>query len=151
MLFYLSRVNLMQNSLDGISLSWQDVFCYSMWLFGSIGVALTNQIHQWAHTYRPPTIVVWLQNSGIILAKENHLIHHRPAFDGYYCITTGWMNPVLEKIKFWKFMENIVSRLTGLVPREDDYKWTGLVDDTPDVVKKYLQNTAVHSSTNKSL
>jgi len=35
-------------------------------------------------------------------------------------------------------LEAVVSRLTGLVPREDDYKWTGLVADSPDVVKKYI-------------
>jgi len=33
-----------------------------------------------------------------------------------------------------------VSKVTGLIPREDDYKWTGLVDETPDVVLKFLEN-----------
>jgi len=56
---------------------------------------------------------------------------HRSLFE-------GWLNPILEKTKFWKGLEYIVSKTTGLVPREDDYKWTGLVNDTPEVVKNYL-------------
>ena len=54
-------------------------------------------------------------------------------------VLPGWLNPILEGIKFWKGLEWLVSKVTGLVPREDDYKWTGLVDDTPTVVKNYLK------------
>jgi len=124
-----------------VSPVWFEVFFYCFWLSACVGIALTNQIHKWTHTYRPPAMVVWLQSTGLILTKENHLIHHRPNFDGYYCITTGWLNPILEKTKFWKKLEKVVSALTGLVPREDDYRWTGLVAETPDVVKKYIQRS----------
>jgi len=139
-LYSLCRTDVLRNSSDGITPPWFDVFTYCFWLSAAVGVALTNQIHKWSHTFRPPTVVVWLQNSGLILPKDNHLLHHRPAFDGYYCITTGWLNPVLEKIQFWKITEQLVSKVTGLIPREDDYKWTGLVDETPDVVLKFLEN-----------
>jgi len=145
-LYLLVRTDILRNSTDGISPYWFDVFTYCFWLSAAVGVAFTNQFHQWSHTYRPPTVVTWLQKSGIILPKDNHLIHHRPAFDGYYCITTGWLNPVLEKTRFWKGLEALVSKATGLIPREDDYKWTGLVDEAPDAVKKYIQET----STNKT-
>jgi hypothetical protein len=38
------------------------------------------------------------QNCGLILSRKNHGVHHRPPFDKYYCITTGWLNPVLAYI-----------------------------------------------------
>jgi ubiquitin-conjugating enzyme E2 variant len=148
-LFLLCRTDILRNSSDGISPYWFDLASYCFWLTAIQAIAFTNQFHKWAHTYRPPAFIAFLQNRGIILSKENHLIHHRPAFDGYYCITTGWLNPILEKINFWKFLEKIVSAMTGLIPREDDYKWTGLVDETPDVVKKYINDKNNKKDTNK--
>jgi ubiquitin-conjugating enzyme E2 variant len=59
---------------------------------------LTNQIHKWSHTYKPPALVIMAQNCGLILSRKNHGVHHRPPFDKYYCITNGWLNPVLAYI-----------------------------------------------------
>uniref|UniRef100_A0A6B2LCA8 Lipid desaturase domain-containing protein n=1 Tax=Arcella intermedia TaxID=1963864 RepID=A0A6B2LCA8_9EUKA len=115
----------------------------------SFGVSLTNQIHKWSHTRNLSPFISFLQNNYIILPKENHTLHHRPAFDGYYCITTGWLNPLLEYISFWKKAEAVVSKLTGLKPREDDWKWTGLVNASPDVVNKYLQEKEKQNSKNQ--
>jgi len=119
-----------------------ELFLSMFWLTTYTGVALTNQFHKWSHTIKPPHFVTVLQHYRIILPKSNHTLHHRPAFDGFYCITTGWLNPVLDHdiIKFWRKAETVVQWLTGLTPREDDWKWTGLLNDTPDAVKNYLKN-----------
>jgi len=81
----------------------------------------TNQVHQWAHRPRPPRIVRMLQNAGLILPRRDHLRHHRAPHAAYYCIATGWLNRPLESIDFFRRLERLVSRLTGLQPREDDH------------------------------
>ncbi|KAN0043102.1 hypothetical protein ACTA71_010737 [Dictyostelium dimigraforme] len=89
-------------------------------------VSLTNQIHKWSHTYKVHPFVGFLQKSGIILSKRDHAIHHRNPFDKYYCITNGWLNPWLASINFWKRLENVVTLLTGVLPRTDDGAWCGI-------------------------
>jgi len=131
-LYYVGRY-----MMTGVPDSWS-IFVAAFWVAACVGVSLTNQIHKWAHTHRPPSFVTFLQKYWIILPKQNHTLHHKPAFDGYYCITTGWLNPLLDSIGFWKTLEKLVTRATGLIPREDDWKWTGLVPATPDVVQRFM-------------
>ncbi|CAO1316711.1 unnamed protein product [Diamesa serratosioi] len=90
----------------------------------SIFVAVTNQIHKWSHTYFGlPKYVQFLQNNHIILPRRHHRIHHVSPHETYFCITTGWLNWPLEKIRFWSTLEIIIEYLTGHKPREDDLKW----------------------------
>jgi hypothetical protein len=67
-------------------------------VFFTLAIALTNQVHKWAHMETPPPFAVVMQRWNIILPKSVHQIHHTPPFDRYYCITNGWMNPVLERL-----------------------------------------------------
>lgn len=70
-----------------------------MFLFG---IFLTNQFHSWAHLDDPPRIVRALQRSGLILGPEHHQRHHTPPFNTYYCITSGWLNPILARTRFFE-------------------------------------------------
>ena len=60
-----------------------------------------------------------LQRAGLILSPEHHAIHHAAPQDKYYCITVGWMNPVLEKVRFFRILEAIVGRLAPGALRPD--------------------------------
>jgi plasmanylethanolamine desaturase len=71
-------------------------------------VFCTNQFHKWAHADAPPRIVRWLQRTGIILSPQHHAIHHAAPHDKYYCITVGWMNPILTRIRFFRAMEIVM-------------------------------------------
>jgi len=102
------------------------LFVYSFLILVCFWVALTNQIHKWTHTYRPSKFVLFLMDMGIVLSKKDHAVHHRNPFDKYYCITNGWLNPVLANINFWKRLEGVITYLTGAVPREDDMLWIGI-------------------------
>jgi len=75
-----------------------------------LGLFVTNEFHKWAHVKNPPNVVRKLQNIGLILGREHHQIHHVSPFETYYCITTGWLNPVLEKIGIFKWIVKVVKK-----------------------------------------
>jgi ubiquitin-conjugating enzyme E2 variant len=81
---------------------------------------LTNQFHKWAHYEQVPPAVALLQRWHLILPRDHHQIHHTAPYTKYYCITTGWLNEPLYRIGYYRFLERIISAVTGLVPREDD-------------------------------
>jgi hypothetical protein len=58
-------------------------------------VFATNHIHRWAHARRPPPIVGALQRAGLVLSPAHHARHHR-RHDGAYCVTCGWLNPLID-------------------------------------------------------
>ena len=74
-------------------------------------VFCTNQFHKWAHTKNPARWVRLLQRANLILSPEHHVVHHTAPRDKYYCITVGWMNPVLDKIHFFRFCEAVMTRI----------------------------------------
>jgi ubiquitin-conjugating enzyme E2 variant len=92
------------------------VFCVAL---GACALP-TNQIHQWAHRSQAPAWVRWLQRRGLILSRERHALHHAAPYTTHYCITTGWCNPALTRVSFFRRLEGWISRATGLVPRSDE-------------------------------
>ena len=83
-------------------------------------VMATNQFHKWSHLDAPRGAIAWLQRLHLILPPEHHSIHHTAPYADYYCITVGWLNPVLKWTGFFRGLERLISFTTGLVPREDD-------------------------------
>jgi len=71
---------------------------------GSFG---TNLFHKWAHEPNPPVVVRWLQRSRLILGPERHQHHHSDYSRGF-CVTSGWMNPVLDALGFFPRLERVV-------------------------------------------
>jgi ubiquitin-conjugating enzyme E2 variant len=96
------------------------VFCATAMFSLCLWVFCTNQFHKWSHLDEPPPLVDRLQRLGLILPRDHHAVHHAAPFAKYYCITVGWLNEPLHRIRFFPFVESIVTALTGLLPREDD-------------------------------
>ncbi len=79
--------------------------------FTSWFVFCTNQFHKWAHQDKPAGWVRALQRAGLILSPEHHALHHASPQNRAYCITVGWMNPVLDRIGFFRACEAVIGWL----------------------------------------
>ena len=84
---------------------------------------MTNQIHQWAHRPQVPTGVRIAQRLGLILGPAMHAVHHARPYHARYCITTGWCNATLDGIAFFRGLEQLITWLTGVRPRQDDLRY----------------------------
>ncbi|EPY33130.1 ubiquitin-conjugating enzyme E2 variant [Strigomonas culicis] len=97
------------------------VFLNTLALF----VAFTNEIHKWSHQFKQAPLVRSMMGYGLLLSPVAHRKHHKDPYDCSYCITTGWLNPPLDAIRFWRGLEFVVSALTGAVPRANDQSMLG--------------------------
>jgi len=84
-------------------------------------LCLTNQIHKWAHSDSPSGWIHVLQRSGIVLSPRHHARHHVAPYDVRYCITTGWFNPALDRVRFFHRVENLLRRV-GWIQAESDVR-----------------------------
>jgi ubiquitin-conjugating enzyme E2 variant len=78
---------------------------FSWLMSASVGLFSTNQIHRWAHMPHPPRIARWLRRAGLAITAEAHARHHTAAHDGSFCITTGWCNGPLDRVRAWARVE----------------------------------------------
>jgi plasmanylethanolamine desaturase len=78
------------------------LFC----LLGACAGSYTNsQIHKWAHQAGRPRFVRMLQRTRLFLSPNHHSRHHSGPHLTHYCITTGWMNTLLDGIGFFRKLE----------------------------------------------
>ena len=98
---------------------WSFIAAGLVFSFTLLGFA-TNQFHKWAHEKEPHPVIAALQRWHVILPRDHHQIHHTSPYTKYYCITNGWLNEPLHRIGYYRFLERMISAVTGLVPREDD-------------------------------
>ncbi len=78
------------------------VLCTTLMSAATVG---TNLFHKWAHQEKPSLGVRWLQRMRLVLEPQHHQIHHTEPFRMHYCITNGWLNPLLNKIGFFRKLE----------------------------------------------
>jgi hypothetical protein len=95
------------------------LFCRTSAVSLSFGLFATNQFHKWSHLDTPPLPIRVLQRLHLILPVDHHAIHHKAPYDCYYCITTGWLNPLLQRIRFFELLESSIERFTGVPPYRD--------------------------------
>lgn len=73
----------------------------------AVGSCGTNLFHKWAHSPNPPAVARWLQRAGLILSPERHRRHHSDYSRGF-CVASGWMNPLLDALRFFPRVERLV-------------------------------------------
>lgn len=74
-----------------------------------LSIFMTNQIHKWSHMDQPPAYAAFLQRLKLILPPEHHDIHHHAPYDKYFCITCGWLNPLLNSLHFFQGLKRVLT------------------------------------------
>ena len=82
-------------------------------------IMFSQQFHAWAHgtKSRLPSLVVALQDGGVLVSRSQHGAHHRPPYNNNYCIVSGVWNEFLDKSKAFEAMEMILYFKLGVRPR----------------------------------
>lgn len=92
-------------------------------------ILFAQQTHAWSHM-KPsdlPPAVVTLQNLGLLISTKAHGAHHKPPFEGNYCIVSGMWNGLLDGSRVFNHMEKYIHERWGVEPRcwsepNDDWK-----------------------------
>ena len=81
------------------------------------------EFHKMGH--RPPMRgpLGWLQRAHLLCSPQHHGEHHSGNHDYNYCIVNGLADHLLNRIRFWRTLEAIISWLTGAQPRHSDRIW----------------------------
>jgi Lipid desaturase domain len=85
-------------------------FSLALGLAGTLAAVVTNLFHAWAHSPEPPRLARWLQARGVILTSTRHALHHRGAHDHAYCVTSGWLNPLLDRTRCFARLDAWITR-----------------------------------------
>lgn len=85
-------------------------FGIALALSSSLAAVATNLFHAWAHDPHPPRIARWLQGLGLVLTPDRHARHHRGAHDRAYCVTSGWLNPLLDRTRVLGRLDAFIAR-----------------------------------------
>lgn len=93
------------------------VFAGVFWVAVAYWILATAQFHVWAHCHSPPRVARWLQRAGLILAPDHHAVHHQAPHASHYCITTGWCDGILQRLRFFSSLERLITFVTGAQPR----------------------------------
>lgn len=77
-----------------------------------------NLFHKWSHTHSKKTNIVIkaMMFIGMLQTREQHNRHHfdengiiiRKNAKTDFCVMTPYLNPILDKLKFWKLMEKLL-------------------------------------------
>jgi hypothetical protein len=108
-------------SLCIVGVAWLcGVLTWHVWLFAVLGTN-ANQFHKWAH--RSPAengvLISLLQRLRLIQTPQHHAKHHTDPKNSAYCVLTNFLNPALDSIRFWDFLEKMIWVLFRLRRRVD--------------------------------
>lgn len=86
-------------------------------------ISLNDVVHKYAHMldFERPKWATTLQKIGLLQSHEEHHLHHVEPHIVNYCPVTPYVNQILEHIQFWRKLENMIERYTGIKPRAKEY------------------------------
>jgi ubiquitin-conjugating enzyme E2 variant len=99
------------------------ILSWPVWLYVAISVN-ANQIHKWSHMRDCdiPAPIRFLQRCRILQSRAHHGAHHRGEKNSAYCVVTPFVNPVLDRLGFWRALERVLVPVFG-APRREDLLW----------------------------
>lgn len=96
-------------------------FAFATSYFLILGVLLTNQFHKWAHMKNASAPIRLLQHTRLILSPAHHKIHHTSPYTRYFCITTGWLNFILDRAQFFPIAKFTIRRVPFMLKTAEEY------------------------------
>jgi ubiquitin-conjugating enzyme E2 variant len=77
-----------------------------------------NQIHAWGHSKgKNGWLVSMAQRIGLLQSCKHHAEHHRSPYHIRYCVMSPMLNPILDAIGFWRYIEYVVFVTTRIEAR----------------------------------
>lgn len=77
----------------------------------------SNQIHMWGHSSQAPQWVRFLQRYGILQSPRHHAGHHKSPYAKRFCSVTEFLNPILDRTRFWRALESTAEQFGAKVQR----------------------------------
>lgn len=81
--------------------------------------ALSQQSHAWSHCKASslPPIVRALQDTGVLVGRAEHGVHHKSPHAIRYSIVSGWTNYFFDNFRVFQLLELLIVRAGGPEPR----------------------------------
>jgi ubiquitin-conjugating enzyme E2 variant len=95
-------------------LTWQ------VWVFALLA-ANANEFHKWSHRTRRENgrVISWLQDLRILQTPRHHACHHTDPKHSHFCTVTNVLNPVLDALRLWDYLEWLLEKSFNLKRRPD--------------------------------
>ena len=80
---------------------------------------MNDVVHKYAHMldHERPKLATILQKLYITQSYDEHHLHHISPHEINYCPVTPYLNPILEKVNFWRGLEYIIEKSISVKPR----------------------------------
>ncbi len=88
-----------------------DLASLGLFVFATIltlSLFLTNTFHRWAHARDRGALIRALHRTGLVITPARHAHHHSGAHDRAYCVTSGWLNPLLDGLRVFPRLERLL-------------------------------------------
>jgi plasmanylethanolamine desaturase len=125
---YMTRHNWWHSSRDLVLLSailvvaaWSlGLLTWQVWLFAVLS-ANANEFHKWEHRTRKENgrLISFLQDIHVLQTATHHARHHTDPKNSHYCTITDFLNPPLDRIRFWDGLEWLLAKAIRLHRRPD--------------------------------
>lgn len=88
-------------------------------------ISLNDVAHKYSHMLddERPKWATMFQKIYLIQSQEEHRHHHTEPHIINYCPITPYVNRILEPINFWRYLEAIIEKYTGVRPRAKEYDY----------------------------
>lgn len=88
-------------------------------------ISLNDVVHKYSHMldHERPNWATLLQKIYIWQSHDEHHHHHMEPHIINYCPVTPFVNKILEPMNFWRRLEDVLEKYTGVKPRDKEYEF----------------------------
>jgi plasmanylethanolamine desaturase len=64
-------------------------------------------------------LISLLQRARLVQGPAHHARHHTDPKNSHYCVLTNFLNPFLDGVRLWEFLEWLILKVLGVRRRLD--------------------------------